>query len=224
MGYYINLEKISLEDYRKKLESTYLPPSRMLLKDKLDARFAYFNSIGIKNAKELIQLLKKKDKLAELSKVAFFSDEYFNILLRELNSTLPKPNKLSNFIGISKDTVERLKILGISNTEILYEKTVKKSDRQELSDSTGIEYQDILQLTKLSDLSRIKWVGTTFAQILYELGVDSVEKVKISNPLELHSKINKLIKEKNIFKGAIGLNDIKILIESARDLPFEIEY
>ena len=73
MGYYIDLGKITIEDYQKKLESAYLPPSRMVLKEKLDKRFGYFEQIGIKNVKELIQILKTKDKFAELSKVACFS-------------------------------------------------------------------------------------------------------------------------------------------------------
>jgi hypothetical protein len=224
MGYYIDLEKISIDDYRIKLESAYLPPSRLILKDKLDERFGYFKSIGIKNVKGLIQLLKKKDKLAELSKVDCFSGDYLTILLRELNSTLPKPNKISDFIEIAKDTVDSLEKIGITNTEKLYDKVVKKSDRQKLTDSTGIKYQDILELTKLADLSRIKWVGVTYAQMLYDLGVDTVEKISVSDPIDLHARINKMIKEKNIFKGAIGLNDVKILIESANELPLEIEY
>jgi len=224
MGYYIDLEKISIDDYRKKLESAYLPPSRLILKDKLDERFGYFKSIGIKNVKGLIQVLKKKDKLAELSKVDCFSGDYLTILLRELNSTLPKPNKISDFIDIKKNTIDRLEKIGITNTEKLYARVVKKSDRQKLADLTGIEYQDILELTKLSDLSRIKWVGVTYAQMLYDLGVDTVEKVSKSDLIDLHTKINRMIKEKNIFKGAIGLNDVKILIESAGELPIEIEY
>lgn len=214
MGYYIDLEKITIDAYRKKLESAYLPPSRMILKDKLDERFGYFQNLGIKNVKGLIQLLKQKDKFAELSKIDCISADYLTILLRELNSTLPKPNKLADFTGISKNTIDNLEKIGISNTKKLYDKVIKKSDRQKLADSTGINYQDILEQTKLADLSRIKWVGVTYAQMLYDLGVDTVEKVSKSDPVDLHARINQMIKEKNIFKGAIGLNDVKILVKS----------
>lgn len=224
MGYYIDLEKISIDDYRRKLESAYLPPSRLILKDKLDERFEYFKNIGINNVKGLFQLLKKKDKLAELSKVDLLSGDYLNILLRELNSSLPKPNKISDFIEIAEETIVCLEKIGITNTEKLYDKVVKKSDRKKLADSIGIDYKDILELTKLADLSRMKWVGVTYAQMLYDLGVDTVEKVCVSDPIDLHSRINQMIKEKNIFKGSIGLNDVKILIESANELPLEIEY
>lgn len=224
MGYYIDLEKITIDDYRIKLESAYLPPSRMILKDKLDERFEYFKSIRIKNIKGLIQLLKKKDKFTELSRIDCLSEEYLTILLRELKSTLPKPNKIDDFNIISKGSVEKLEKIGIKNTEKLFDSVITKTDRQKLADSTGIDYADILELTKLSDLSRIKWVGVTYAQMLYNLGVDTVEKISKSDPLDLHARINKMIKEHNIFKGAIGLNDVQILVETANELSLEIEY
>ena len=224
MGYYIDLEKVSIDYYRIKLESAYLPPSRLILKDNLDERFGYFKRIGIKNIKELILLLKKKNSFAELSKIEYFPTEYLTILLRELNSTLPKPNKISDFLGIEKETISNLEKAGITNTEKLYDKVMKKSDRQKLADSTGINHQDILKLTKLADLSRIKWVGVTYAELLYNLGADTVEKVSKSDPIDLHARINRMIKEKNIFKGAIGLNDVNILIESANELTLDIEY
>ena len=58
MGYYIDLEKISLDDYFLKLETAYLPPSRMMLKENSRQRFDYFKSMGINNIQELIQILR----------------------------------------------------------------------------------------------------------------------------------------------------------------------
>lgn len=224
MGYYIDLEKISIDDYRKKLASAYLPPSRMILKDRLDERFDYFKRIGIANIKELILLLKKKGAHAELSKIACFADDYLTILLRELNSTLPKPNKIADFANISKDTVTKLERIGIKNTEKLYDRVRTKNDRQTLADVTGINYADILELTRLTDLSRIKWVGVTFARMLYDLGIDTVVKASEADPLDLHEKINKLNSQNNIFKGHIGLNDLIIFVHAAKEVPTDIEY
>jgi hypothetical protein len=224
MGYYVDLGKITIKDYQKKLEDACLLPGRMILKEKLDERFGYFEQIGIKNIKELMQILKKKDKFTELSKVAYLSVDYLTILLRELNSTLPKPNKIADFIWLSKNTIDKLENIGIVNTEKLYDKVLTKIDREKLVDSTGIDYTEILELTKLTDLSRIKWVGVTYAQMLYDLGVDTVEKVSKADPNDLHARINQRIKEYNIFKGGIGINDVKILVETANELPLEIDY
>lgn len=224
MGYHIDLEKISLDDYQMKLESAYLPPSRMILKEKLDERFGYFRHIGIKSVKGLLQTLKKKDKLAQLSKVDCLSHDYLTILLREINSTLPKPNKLKDFNGVSQDTVEKLEKIGVKNTENLYDKVLTKSDRQKLAKETCLDEKEILELTKLTDLSRIKWVGVTFARMLFDLGIDTTEKASKSDPAELHSRINQLNKEKGIFKGQISLNDIRIFVNAAKEVPLEIEY
>ncbi len=224
MGYYIDLEKTTIDDYRAKLESAYLPPSRMILKDRLDERFGYFKSIGVKSAQGLMQLLKKKNTFAELSKIDCLSGDYLTILLRELNSTQPKPNKIAEFIGISKGTADRLEKIGIKHTEKLFDKVLTKSDRQILADTTGTKYTDILELTKLTDLSRIKWVGVTFARMLYDVGIDTAEKASKSDPVDLHAKINQLNNEKGIYKGKIGLNDIKIFVNAAKEVALEIEY
>lgn len=224
MGYYIDLEKISIDDYRSKLEAAYLPPGRMMLKDNAEYRFGYFKSIGIKNVKELLQLLKKKEKFAELQKAGCFPGDYLTILLRELNSTLPKPNRIADFAGISKDTVTKLEQTGITNTEKLYDRVITKDKRQDLAHTTGIKDSDILELTGLTDLSRIKWVGVTFARMLYDLGINSAEKASKSDPVNLHFRINQLNKVNSIFKGQIGLNDIKIFVAAAKEIPFEIEY
>jgi tRNA U55 pseudouridine synthase TruB len=224
MAYYIDLEKISIDDYRLKLEKAYLPPSRLILKDRLEERFGYFKSIGIANVNELIRILKKNDKFAALSKVECLSGDYLTILLRELNSTLPKPNKIADFTGISKDTVSKLEKIGIKNTENLYKKVISETNRQHLAEATGINQSEILELTKLADLSRIKWVGVTFARMLYEIGIDTVSKASKADPEKLHVSINQYNKEKSIYKGQIGLNDMKIFVNAAKDLDLDIEY
>jgi hypothetical protein len=224
MGYYIDLAKIALHDYQSKLACAYLPPSRMMLKENVEERFGYFQNIGINTVKELLQLLKKKDTFAALQKVDCLSGDYLTILLRELNSTLPKPNKIKDFLGISNDTVARLEKMGIKDTLKLFDRVINEKSRKELSKITGIAYIDIMELTKLTDLSRIKWVGVTFAQMLYELGVDTVENASSVDPEKLHEQINRLNKEKNFYKGHIGLNDMKIFVNAAKEIPLEIEY
>lgn len=224
MGYYIDLEKISIIDYCEKLKSSYLPPSRTILKDNLDDRFSVFKSLGINNVKELLAALKNKKKFTELSRIERLPESYLTILLRELNSLLPKPNKLTDFKEIDNATVDKLAKIGIKNTEQLYNKVLTKDARTNLSKGLSISDTEMLQLTKLCDLSRIKWVGATFAQMLYALGIDTAEKASKADAIDLHSKINTLSKDNNIYKGHIGLNDIRIFIEAAKEVSFDIEY
>ena len=224
MGYYIDLSKISIDDYRDKLKTAYLPPSRMELRNKLDERFGYFKTINIKNIKELIVILKKKDKFAHLQKVQCLSGNYLTLLLRELNSLLPKPSPIRDFKGITKETIAKLEKIGIKNTVKLFDRVINPQLRKKLAEDTNIPENEIIELTKLTDLSRIRWVGTTFAQMLYNLGFDTLEKVSKADANELHEKVNQLSKEKSIYKGHIGLNDIKIVIDVAKEVPLDIQY
>lgn len=224
MAYYIDLENITLDDYKTKLQSAYLPPSRMILKDNLEERFVYFESIDIENVKQLITLLKKKDKFLELTKVDCFSEHYLKILLRELNSIHPKPNKISDFADISVEAIEKLELIGIRNTRQLYNRIITSEARRELSKTTGLTNATILELTKLTDLSRIKWVGVTFARMLYDLGFDTAEIASKADPIELHRQINERNVAMGYYKGKIGLNDIRIFINAAKEVTLEIKY
>lgn len=224
MGYYIDLKSITLDEYKKKLNSSILIPSRMVLRDNIDERFNQFKTLGIKNVHELQLMLKSKPKLIELAKNPLFPEEYLTILIRELNSIQAKPNKLKEFIGLSTITIDKLEKEGIKDTLKLFDKVLTIENRKELANKTGINEAEILKLTQLADLSRIKWVGATFASVLYEAGYNTLEKVSKANHEELHKAIVKLNKEKNLYKGHVGLNDMKICIQAASDVPLEIEY
>ena len=224
MAYYIDLEKVSLKEYKYKLHTAYLPPSRMILKESIDERFSYFENLGIANVKQLFVFLKKKGNIQELEKLDIFSGNYLTILLRELNSTLPKPNKIADFIGVSQDSITKLAKINVNTTEQLFNKVLTKDQRLKLSEETGIDINEILELTVLTDLSRIKWVGATFARMLYQAGMESVEKISLADPIELHTNLQKLNNERKIFKGQIGLNDIRILVNAAKDVTFDIKF
>jgi len=224
MSYYPNLEKIELQSYKQKLATAWLPPSRQMLKERLDERFEQFDRTGIKNVKELIKALKNQQMAAQLSKEACLQGNYLTILLRELNSLCPKPNKLCDFTAVATEATTRLADIGIKNTANLYERVKTKTRRIALASETGLSLQVIEQLTRLSDLSRIKWAGATFAGMLYELGLESPVSVAESDPGELHEKINQINRKKGLYKGQIGLNDIRIIVEAAKDVPQDIEY
>ena len=87
MGYYIDLNTITIDTYTTKLKTAYLPPSRKVLRENLDERFKYFKSLGIKSVQDLLQLLKKKESTDEMAQELFFPVDYLKILLRELGSS-----------------------------------------------------------------------------------------------------------------------------------------
>jgi hypothetical protein len=224
MGYYIDLESISLEDFQEKLRTSYVLPSRLILKEKLDKRFEYFQKMGINNIQQLLEVLKDKKKLAEIARIDCFPEAYLKNLYRELNSFHPKPNKMKDFQDIPGEVVSMLDKAGIKDTVDLFDKVKTPKNRKSFATETGISNSDLLKLTKLTDLSRIRWVGVMFARILYESGFDTLEKVANADYMELYYRIIQTNKEKNLYKGKIGPNDMRLCVHAAKEVPLEIEY
>jgi hypothetical protein len=224
MAYHIDFARIPIDTYKSKLEKAYLPPSRKILRERLEERFDHFKSMGITNVNELLHLLKKKDKVAVLAKMDCFKGDYLTLLLREINSSLPKPNKISDFKGIPIEVVKKLEVIGIFNTLKLYPRIITQKARIDLTEATSIPYEQVLELAKLTDLSRIKWVGATFARMLLDVGVDSVEQAAKGKPEVLHRQLNEINANNKYFKGHIGLNDIRIFVQAAGEVPIEVDF
>ena len=224
MGYYIDLQNISIDNYKGILKTTNMIPSWKILQKNVDENLDLIKEQHIHNLDELQKALKDKGKLQEFSKQSGLQEDYLSVLRRMVNGYHPKPNRIKDFPGVSEDIVLKLEALGIKNTLKLYEEILTPEKRNELSAKTGISKEKIARLAKLTDLSRIRWVNHTFAYILTEAGYDTAEAVANADYRELYETVKQLNKEREIFKGNIGANDIKLCIEAARDLNFEIEY
>jgi hypothetical protein len=224
MGYYIDLINISIGKYRNILKSADLLPSRLILKDDIDGVFNIIKKQQIKNVDELQNALKNKNKVQDFSKKSGIPEDYLKILIREIKSYRQKPNNIKDFPGIAENVILQLKNFGIINTLQIFDKILTPQSRNEISNQTGISENEILKLAKLTDLSRIRWVNHTFAYVLLEAGYDTAEKVADADYKELYEKVKKLNEEREIYKAHIGLHDMKLCVEAAKDVSLEIEY
>jgi hypothetical protein len=224
MGYYVDLENISINKYKEILKSADLLPSRMILKDNIDHNFSVLNNQKVQNVEELMEILKSKNKLQDFSKRSGLSEEFLTILIREIKSYRQTPNKLKDFPCIAGDVVTELENVGIRNTLQLFDKVITIQGRKDISSQTGIKDDEVLKLTKLADLSRIRWVNHTFAYVLLEAKYDTAEKVANADFNELYEAVKQLNEKRNLYKGHIGLHDMKLCIEAAKDLSLDIKY
>ena len=223
MNYSIDFGQITLKQYENILKNKDFIPSRQILKDEADVHFNAFQRLNIINLEQLYGILKSKKKKDELLKEEDISEEYLKILLRELKSIISKPIKLSEFKWISTDLISKLEEGGISNTKDLYEKLGDTQNRKSFIEHSNVDEKALIDLLKLSDLVRIQWVNSTFAHILLVSGFDTVSKVSGANFQDLYHKISKNNEKLKLYKGKIGLNDIKLCVEAAKILPIELE-
>lgn len=224
MGYYIDITKMTLDDYKSILKECYMIPSRQMLKEDIDKNINVFAEQGIQNIAQLQKYLKSKPKLKKISDETGLDEKYLNALRLELNAYLEKPTKVSAFACLSDDIKSRLESAGVKDSFDIYNLVNTKEDRKKLSNETGLNTDDIEMITRLADLSRIRWVNHTFAYVLYLSGYDTVDKVSKANYQKVYDDVRALNKERLIFKGNIGLNDMKLLVELAGRLPMDIEY
>ena len=224
MGYYIDLKALHLDEYKEILRAADLLPSRMILKENIDEVFSILKVHKIETVDDIQSTLKNKKRLQDFSKATGLPEDYLKILVREVNSYRQKPNQIKDFPHISEDGIMELEKLGLKNTLQLFDKVLTPQSREELSRRTGIDTDEIMRLTRLTDLTRIRWVNHTFAYVLLQAGYDSAERVAEADPAVLHEKVNKLNEEKGFYKGHIGLHDMKLCVEAAKDVPLEIQY
>ncbi|QGY42209.1 DUF4332 domain-containing protein [Maribellus comscasis] len=222
MGYYINLQNVDLNKYMTILKSADLLPSRLVLKHDIDKHFERIKSSGVVNLEEYLERTKTKRKLQDFSKQYGVDENYLTILTREIKSYLKPPCKLKDFPGIPAKIVLTLKEKGLNNTLQFFEYGLTPAKRKKLSMETGVSEEWILKLARLTDLCRIRWVNHTFAFILMETGYGSAQNIAGANVSELHEKVNRFIEENGLFKVRIGLHDIKLCIEAAKNLSFDM--
>ena len=224
MGYYIDLKNISIDKYKEILLNADLLPSRIILKTNIEEHFNVIKKQGVNNVEELMNALKTKPKLQIFANKSGIPETYLTILIREINSLRPNPNKIKDFPEIAENTIQKLEKAGMKTTLDLYSKVLTQKDRSDLAKQTGISENEILELAKLTDLSRVRWVNHTFARVLYEAGYDTAEKVAKADYNELYQKVKQLNAERNLFKGQIGLHDMKLCVEAAKGLRLEISW
>ncbi|MCE1255630.1 MAG: DUF4332 domain-containing protein [Anaerolineae bacterium] len=222
--YYINLKSYSLDVYAAELEQAELLPSRKMLQEDLPARFAVLKAQGLNTLDDLLTALKTPPRIKALALQSAIPEEYLILLKREIGSCFPKTVNLQDFPDISSETIKRLAVEGIHNTYQLFDYVKTAAGRQALSLKTGINKSDMLELTRLTDLCRIRWVGANFARLLVDSDFNTVKKVSEADYAEVYRQLMTILEEKQYFKGKFGLNDMKLTVLAARLVPDAIQY
>lgn len=200
MSYGINLASLDIDEYKQLLKKQNLLPSRRLLWDGIDEKFALFTKMGIKNVKQLLKLLSDKKATEKLVTSALTSD-YMTILKRELGTLIQKPIPLSDFPDVEKALIDNLMTKGIKTTKDYYETANHVSD----------DY-----LYALSDLVRINGVGPLAATIFVECGYSSVSSIARADAHLLLMQVNSINDKKHYYKGNLGEKDMRFCIDYAQ--------
>ncbi|KQC14347.1 MAG: hypothetical protein APR63_05785 [Desulfuromonas sp. SDB] len=130
---------------------------------------------------------------------------------------------ICKFMGINKNYVKKLEDYGIMNVEQMLQEGKTGKQRKELSTKLNIPEKIILELVKLSDLTRLGYVKTKLTRLYYDAGLDSPDKIAKFKPDELHEFFVKFVKESGWDGMVPNPSDLVHNIESARKLDKIVE-
>ena len=174
---------------------------------------------------------KKKDAAKNyLHGICYYYEYTRNNEMRSLASSLRQqrikqtPFPLKDFLKINPAYVGKLEAQGIRNANQMLTAGKSPKKRQELATETGIPVEAILELVKLSDLTRIFGVKSIRARLYYDAGVDTLDKMAKWNPNKLRTMLTDFV-QKTGFKGIAPLpKEAEFTVKEARKLPRVIEY
>ena len=134
------------------------------------------------------------------------------------------PFKLQEFRGINPEIVEKLKAIQIRTADQMLTAGKTKKSRSELAQKTGVAESDLLELVKLSDLSRLPGVKGIRARLYYDAGIDCVEKMASWEPEALRLMVSKFV-EQTDFDGIPPLpKEVRSTVENAQQLPSVVQF
>lgn len=150
----------------------------------------------------------------------FLENPIMSIEAGRIRSRYLKRNvlKLKDFLGIPQEDMKKLRERGITDAEKILALGAIEKDRRKLARETGISYESILTLVKMSDLSRIFGLKGIRSRLYVDAGIDSVEKMSNMDPDDLIA-ITKTFIERTAFSGIPPTpKEAKFTIETAKKL------
>jgi predicted flap endonuclease-1-like 5' DNA nuclease len=126
--------------------------------------------------------------------------------------------------GIGPLMAGKLKKVGISRTEKLLETAASAKGRKELAAKIGVDEKTILRWANLVDRMRIKGIGEDYAQLLQEVGVDTVKELKYRNVAKLASAMREANKKNKLVRLLPSERRVQRWVDAAKVLPLKITY
>ncbi len=173
-----------------------------------------------KNIKNRLRALSLYFKFVGNSKLAGYASQ-----LREQRiSKTGTSTALKEFPGLNPKHLKVLADCGIRNAEQMIKHALSPPQRKKLATESNIPLKTIIEIVKLSDLSRLRGIKGIRARLYYDAGFDTIEKLAASEPEKSLKRLKKFV-EKTGFDGIAPLpKEIANTIEQAKKTKKIVRY
>jgi len=197
------------------LKKQNLLPGRKILLENLEENFHRMAATGIHNLAELKNNISSTQRLFAFAAKTGVSENYLTILKREMGSLEQKPVLISDFPGISANTVSILLNKGIRTSKDVYNLEINRGNISAASREMGIVEGDLQELSSLCDLARINGIGAIAARTIYEGGYKSIVEIAHAKAAELLESMNAVNASRQYYKVKLGEKDMQFVIDAA---------
>jgi predicted flap endonuclease-1-like 5' DNA nuclease len=126
--------------------------------------------------------------------------------------------------GIGPAYAKKLTDAGVASAEALLEKGATPKGRKEVAEKSGISDALILEWVNHIDLFRIKGVGSEYADLLEEAGVDTIPELAQRKPENLLQKMTEVNAAKKLVRRLPVLSQVQDWVKQAQKLPRKVNY
>jgi len=132
--------------------------------------------------------------------------------------------KLVEVEGIGPKFAEALEGAGVDSVEDLLQVGSTPGGRGDIAEKSGVSGKLILEWVNHADLMRIKGVGSEYADLLEEAGVDTVPELAQRNPANLTVKLESINETKRLVRRVPAESQVETWITEAKSLPRVVQY
>lgn len=133
-------------------------------------------------------------------------------------------SKLEEIEGIGAAYAVKLRKAGVRSTNELLKKGATPAGRKQIGKDAGISEKLILEWVNHSDLFRVKGVGSEYADLLEEAGVDTVVELSKRKADKLLEAMKNTNAKKKLVRQLPGISNVQDWINQAKKLPRAIKY
>ena len=215
MAYGFDLSGVTLTRFRGVIETGYLIPSMLLLRDDIDRRFEAVSSQGFASVADLGREIANQKKADAFAARTGIDGVYVTALRRLIASYKPKPRKLDEFPDISPETLMALEQQGIRTSKTLFD-YLEAEDPSSVRAQLHLSEQDEQLIRSLIEVTQLRYVSPLFATAMVKSGHDSIPAVARSERGAFVKALVAVNEEHDIYKGNIGDTDVQFLIDDAK--------
>lgn len=130
--------------------------------------------------------------------------------------------KLGEFPKVDKNSVKKLSAVGIKTVNQLLRAGYSHEKQAALAEQSGAPEAAILDLFKLSNLSRLPGLKKVRARLFFEAGLDTLESIAALEPEEVHRILQEFVERTGFDASVPTPDEARLAITMSRFLPENI--